>query len=199
MTATGSTTIGGRAVPVEIERLYVVPDKMRIDATLNGQVKVTVAVDGRRGWQLAPDQTGAKMQLSDIGGAEIASIDFERWREPELILVKAADPAARIWTAPDEAIDGKPHAVVKLRAPYGGVDVALYLDKKTKLLTRMTYSEGAGTETDDFADYKPVQGVMISHKRHSTGRDRTTQLDIKTVEIDPKVDAKAFAKPDAPK
>ncbi len=194
MLAEGTTTIQGQTVPVQIERIYLLPDKMRIDATLAQRVKVVVAVNGNKGWQLAPDQTGATMQLTDIGAADIASIDFERWREPELILLRAADPAARVWTAPDETLDGKPHSVVMLRSPFG-VDLAIFIDKKTKLVTKMGYSESGQAETDDFGDYKDVSGVKIAHRRNSTGGGRSTKLELKTVELDPKFDPKAFDKP----
>ncbi|HWU85993.1 MAG TPA: pitrilysin family protein [Kofleriaceae bacterium] len=194
MMATGTTTIGGQAVPVEIERLFVLPDKMRIDATLGGRVKVIVAVSGRTGWQIAPDQSGQKMALSEFGADDVAQIDFERWREPELILLKAAEPAARITVAPDENVDGKPHGVVKLRSPFGGLDVALYVDRKTKLISKMTYIEGPSSQTDVFGDYKDVGGLKIAHTRHSTGA-RETKLEIKSIDLDPKVDPKLFEKP----
>ncbi len=197
MLATGTTTMPrGPAVPVEIERVFVPPDKMRIDATLDGKVKVTIAVNGRTGWQLAPDQTGQAMALTEFAPAEIAQIDFERWREPELILLKAAEPGAKVSLSPDENVDGKPHAVVKLRTPFAGLDVALYVDRKTKLISKMTYSEGRSTQTDAFGDYKSVGGLQIAHRRHSTG-GRETKLEIKTVELDPKVDPKLFDKPAA--
>lgn len=199
MVAKGTTSIQGQTVPVEIERLHVFPDKMRIDALLAGRVRVIVAVDGKKGWQLAPDQTGAKMQLSEIGAADMTSIDFERWREPELILLRAADPKARVATAPDETLDGKPHSVVTVRSPFQRVDIALYLDKKTKLLTRMTYTEAGKAHTDNFTDYKAVGGIKVAHKRHSidaTGRE--TKLELQAVEIDPKVDPKLFDKPASP-
>ena len=113
-------------------------------------------------------------------------------------MLKAADPAAKLTTAPDETIDGKPQSVIKLRSPFG-VDVALYLDKKTKLLTRMAFTEGGGANTDDFGDYKDVGGIKFAHKRNSQAADgRSTKLDLKSVEIDPKYDQKMFDKPPAP-
>ena len=39
MTATGTTTIQGQTLPVEIEREFVLPDKMRIDATIAKQLQ----------------------------------------------------------------------------------------------------------------------------------------------------------------
>lgn len=205
MEATGTTTIQGQTVPVDIDRIYILPDKMRIDATLAQRVKVVVAVDGKKGWQVAPDQSGQKMQLVDIGAADLASIDFERWREPELILLKAADKDARISAAPDEnmskhsdsSLDGRPHSVVKLQTPYG-VEVLLYIDKKTKLLSRLSFSEGGISQLDDFSDYKEVKGIKIAHKRFSAGSGRTTKLELKNVSLDPAYDPKQFAKPAPP-
>jgi zinc protease len=198
MLATGTTTIQGQTVPVEIERIFILPDKMRIDATLAQRVKVIVTVDGKKGWQLAPDQTGTKMQLTDIGNTDIAAIEFERWREPELILLKAAEGNARISTSADEMIDGKAQVVVKLRSPTNKVDVSLFIDKKTKLLSRMSFTELGQTQTDEFSDYKEINGLKVAHRRNSQGGGRTTKLELKTVELDPKLDPKQFEKPTAP-
>jgi len=199
MVAVGTTTIRGQTVPVEIERIYQLPDKMRIDATLAQRIKVVVSVNGKTGWQLAPNKQGTAIELTDIGGTDIQQIEFERWREPELILLRASEASAKLATAPDEAINGKPHSVVKLRSPFG-IEVALYIDKRTKLITRMGYSEGGAAETDEFANYKDVKGIKIAHKRNSSGAEgRTTALELKTVELDPKVDAKLFDKPPPPK
>jgi zinc protease len=197
MLAVGTTTIQGQTVPVEIERLFVLPDKMRIDATLAQRVKVIVTVDGKQGWQLAPDKTGQKVVLTDIGTSDLASIEFERWREPELILLKAADPNAKLVPGADEPLEGKPHSVIKLRAPQG-VEISLYIDKKTKMLTKMQFSELGQTQVDEFGDYKDVSGLKIAHRRNSQGGGRVTKLELKTVELDPKPDPKLFEKPALP-
>ncbi|MDB4962611.1 MAG: peptidase domain protein [Myxococcales bacterium] len=202
MVAVGTTPIGPQNAPVETERIFLLPDKMRIDATLSLQqkVKVVIGINGKTGWQMAPDQTTGKIGVNDISAADIQMIDFERWREPELILLKAADPAAKLTPAPDENIDGKPHSVIKLASPFA-VDVAIYIDKKTKLVSRMTYSVGGNAEVNDFSDYKPISGVQIAHRRKSSGTGKgggITDLELKTVEIDPKIDPKVFDKPSAP-
>jgi zinc protease len=194
MLASGTTTNQGRTMPVEIERVMLLPDKMRIDALLMAQVKIIIAVNGRKGWHLGPDQTMQKVVLTDLAAQDFASIDFERWREPELLLLRVSEPSARLAAAPDENIDGKPHSVVTARAP-NGIDVTIYIDKKTKLITRVKYGDGAQEEVDNHSDYKDVSGIKIAHKRHSTGRE-TTKLELKSVEVDPKVDLKIFDKPE---
>jgi zinc protease len=200
MAAKGTTAIQGQTVPVEITRTLVLPDKMKIDATLMGQVRIEIGVDGPVGWQRAPDRADpTKTAVRDIPAAELASVEFERWREPELILLRARDPKVKITPMSDDAIDGKPVAVVKLASPFGGVDVTLFLDKKTKLLTRMSYSDGGVSFSDDFADYKDVGGLKIAYKRTSTGGGRDTALDVSKIELDPKIDGAEFKRPaDAP-
>jgi len=198
--ATGTTTISGQGLPVEITRLFAMPDKMRIDATIKPpnapkDVLVSVGVNGKSGWQRGPDGKTGEYAVVDITGPALATVDFERWREPELILLKAADPAAKLTPLADENVNDKPCSVVKLRSPFGDVDVTLYIDKKTRLVSRMSYTDGGNTETDDFADYRDVSGIKVAHKRTTNGGGRSTTLDIKTVELDPKVSPNTFDKP----
>jgi zinc protease len=200
LTATGTTMVAGQSIPVDIARVVVLPDKMRIDATLKPpraqrEVVVSIGVSGQAGWQRAPDPQAGGYGVVDITGDALTTAAFERWREPELILLKAAEPGAKLTPLGDDTIDGKPCAVVKLRSPFGTVDVTLYIDKKTKLISRMSYSDGGNAENDDFADYRDAGGLKIAYKRSTSGGGRATTLDIKGVEIDPKIDAKVFDKP----
>jgi predicted Zn-dependent peptidase len=202
LTATGTTTIQGQSGPVEIARVLVLPDQMRIDATIKpprapGEIVISVGMSGQTAWQRGPDPKSTGYVVADITGSDLAAAAFERWREPELILLKAADPGARVAPGPDETIDGKAYAVVRLRAPFGDLDVSLYIDKKTKLVGRMSYTDGGNVENDDFADYRDVGGIKIAYKRTTTSVERSTALELKTVEIDPKVDPSIFAKPAA--
>lgn len=193
ITATGTTNINGHTVPVEIERTFVVPDKLRIDATLAKQAKVIVGVSGKTGWMSATGPDGT--QLHDLEPADIPGAQFEVWRDPELILAKAADPAAKISPASDESIDGKPQAVVQVESPFQGLTVSILIDRKTKMVTRIRYIDHGQPVNDDFADYRDVKGIKIAHKRTSTSAGRETSLDITKVELDPTVDPTLFAKP----
>lgn len=199
LVATGVSVFSGQGVPVEITRTMALPDKMRIDATLKlpkpqGDTVVSFAVTGTSGWQRGPDGQGG-YAVVDITGAEQKAAAFERWREPELILLKAAAPDAKLKPMSDDAVDGKPCAVVQLHSPLPGYDVELYIDKKTKLVSRMIYHEGGSTETDDFSDYRDASGLKVAYKRSTNGGGRATTLEIKSVEVDPKVEPTLFDKP----
>jgi zinc protease len=199
LVAVGTTSFGPQAVPVETERLFVLPDKIRINAVIaGGQQNVIITVDGNKGWVQAKDPKTGKLNVQDIGGTDQQQIEFERWREPELILLKAADPASKLSTGADEVIGGAPHGVVKLKTPDDRVTVSLYINKKTKLVTRMSYDAGGSSESTDFSDYRAVGGIKVAHKHTSKGtgaQARSTELEIKAVEFDPKVDPSTFVKP----
>jgi outer membrane lipoprotein-sorting protein len=201
-TATGTTTVGGQTLPVEIVRTFLFPDRMRIDATLSPPgapkpVVITIGVAAQTGWQRGPDPKTNENVVVDIAGPSLQTLNFERWREPEMILIKAAEADAKLAPAPDETIDGKATSVLRLRAPFADVDVSLYFDKKTKMITRMSYTDGGTVETDDFSDYRDVGGIKLAHKRITNGQGRSTTLTLKNVEVDPAIDPSVFAKPAA--
>ena len=162
---------------------------MRIDATLAGQIKIEVGIDGATGWQKSPDG------LAEIPADQMGAVEFERWREPELILLRHKEPGTVVTPRPDAAIDGKPQFVIALAQAAASIQVTMYIDKATKLVTRMTYSEGGAATVDDFSDYKPIGGIQIAHRRKSAGGGRTTDLSVATVEIDPTVEPALFKKP----
>ncbi|HEY1811239.1 MAG TPA: pitrilysin family protein [Kofleriaceae bacterium] len=193
----GTTTIRGQALPVVIEHTLAVPDRMRIDATIANKLKVDVAVSGKTGWELAPNQKTAESELFDLAGNDMVAAQFEAWREPELILEKAIDPAAKVVPMPDDTIDDKPQAVVKMASPFG-LDVVLFIDRKTKLVTRVTYSSEGQSETDDFGDYKDVGGVKVAFKRVSATTGRVTALTMDKIDLAAKIDPKLFDKPTTP-
>ena len=202
LVADGNTQISGQSVPVHIERVVMLPDRLRMDATLtvpNGKVDVIIGVDKQTGWQQAPDPQTGKPGLMDIPPAQMPAIDFERWREPELILLHATEKTAKIAPLADDTVNGKPCSVIKLSSPSGNVDVTVYIEKKTKLVARISYADGGISNTDDFEDYRDVHGILIAHKRLSSGGGRSTTLELKSVELDPTIDPKLFDKPAATK
>lgn len=200
LTAAGTTTVNGQSLPMEISRVFALPDRMRIDATFKPpgaprDVVVSVGLSGSTGWQRAPQGPAGDFGVVDITGNALATADFERWREPELILLKAVDPAAKLTPLADDTVDGKPCSVIKLRWPSGEIDVTLYIDKKTKLVDRMTYSDGGNIESDDFTDYRDAGGLKVAYRRATSGVGRATALELKSVELDPKLDPTLFDKP----
>jgi zinc protease len=191
LSATGTTLLQGQRANVSISRTLVLPGKMRMDATIDlGPQKVNVAVglDGNKGWNQNPGG------IADINDAELASVEFERWRDPEFILTRHLDGKAVVAPLSDEKIDGKGHAVVRMTSPQG-VNVTLYIDRNSKMLSRVSFEEGGAVSIDDFSEYKAYDGIQIANKRVSTSAGRTTTLNLTKVEVNPAVDDKIFVRP----
>ncbi len=98
-------------------------------------------------------------------------------------------------------VDGHDVNVVQGSGP-GGFIATFYFDKKTNLLTRMVrYANSAVGRVPtqiDFADYRPVSGVMMPFKRTFgwvSGREEYALTEIKA---NVPVDDSKFAKPPAP-
>jgi hypothetical protein len=183
-----------QGTPVEVERVYVAPDKLHIEAVIGGKAKVDVGVNGKTAWQSVTKPGATTPETHDFPPEELPSAQFELWRDPELLLLEAAK-SANVTPAPDESIDGKPQSVVRVESPFQGLDITLYIDKKTKLLTRVHYVDHGQPVNDDFADYRDVNGIKVAYKRNTVSGGKPTSLDIQKVEIDPKIDPAIFAKP----
>lgn len=193
MTGAGTTTIEKTPMPVEVSRWFQLPDHLRIDVQIDppGETppaQIQIGVDGQTGWQRSPEG------LQDIPADDLASVEFERWREPELVLLEALDPQVVIRPQPDVEIDGKPHTTVALSSPFG-VDLTLSFDKQTMLLRRMSYEISGELNVDDFTDYRDTSGLKIAYKRVSTAGGRATTVDLSKVTVNPKIDPAIFKKP----
>ena len=190
MKASGTTLIQGQTVAIELTRTLVLPDKMRIDAELNLGQKFVVAIgiDGNKGWNQEP--TG----VVEMPPEAFASIAFERWRDPELILLRYLDKGVVIAPLSDDKIAGRGHAVLRLTSPMG-VNVTLFIDRESKMISRISFEEGGAISVDDFENYKAVNGILVAHTRTSTAPGRTTKVKLNSIEFDPTIDPKVFVKP----
>lgn len=189
----GSSTVEGNTITVVTHRWYQLPDRLRVDfettpAGDQPQASIQIGVDGAVGWQRSPEG------LQDIPSEDLASVAFERWREPELVLLEARAPQVTLRPAPDLDIDGKAHTALTISTPFG-IDLVLAFDPQTMLLRRMSYTIAGEQNVDDFTAYRDVAGLKIAHQRVSTAGGRITTLELDKVQVNPKIDPAIFKKP----
>ncbi len=198
MSAKGEMVQQGQALPITIERVYVAPDKMRVDLTIalsaDFQIQISYALDGDKGWSRSPDQNG-QMVLADIDPSQLSVLREQRWHDPEFIMMRHTEKGTKVVPLPDEVVDGKTCAVINLSSADGTSTATVFVDKKTKLLVQLAYPENGQVTLDTFDDYKDVSGVKVAHQRKSGSGQDVATLEVTAVEIDGKVDAKLFAKP----
>jgi zinc protease len=191
----GTTSMQGQTLPIEMTRTLVNPDKTRVDIVLaDGAATFSVGIDGGVGWQRGPDDQGT-VQTVDIPQSELGAVEADRWRDPETVLLRHKEKGTQVTPLADQKLDGKDHAVVRITKADGSLSVDLYIDKKTKLVSRMEYKDQGASLVDEFTDYKDVQGIKVAHKRASSGGARASSYEITKVEFDGTVDPAIFAKP----
>jgi hypothetical protein len=198
----GTSTSEGKSTPFELTRVLVLPDKMRVDYTISfpasPHVTASTAISGDTGWQRLVDPKMKEDVSSDLVGSNLQTVKLERWRDPDLILLNAVDLSAEVMLLPDDVVAGGDlYSVVRLRPPFGNVDLFLYIDKKSKLLSRVITSDGRNTEADELGEYREVSGLQFAYKRTTKRDDATNTLELKTVEVDAEIDLTLFDKPAA--
>ncbi len=190
LVAKGTVTAGGTPIAIELERWQLMPDRFRTALTLDvggQQQRIAYAFKGTTGWQLGVDG-----KPRDSSAADVAATIAYQVHDPEWVLLRASDPGSRAKLAPDVAIDGKPHSVVRIESP---VEIMLYIDKQTKLLTRMTWKEDGKLQTENYSDYRTVDGILIAHRRESSNGAETSKIEVIKVEVNPTFDPKLFDRP----
>jgi hypothetical protein len=185
------------------------PRKTRIELIFNGQTAVQV-FDGSNGWKLrpflnrrvvepyTPDEMKAATMQADIDGP----------------LVDYAAKGTKIELAGVEKVDNRAAYKLKLTLKTGQ-SVNIWIDAQTFLETKI---EGQPRQLDGvlhpveiyYRDYRPVNGLQIPFvletkvlpvSQSTTGyRDPvipTEKINIEKVEVNPKLDAVLFSKPEA--
>jgi len=198
MTLEGDATlvIQGQKLAATVKRVWKKPASLRLDLKLDtpvGKLDVVTVVHGGAGWTQQPTPQG--MTVVDLSAEDLSDAAVQMWRDAEFILLRHKDKGAKVRPLPDEKVGGADQDVVQLTRADGKATVKLYLDKKTHLLTQMSYAEGGEEAVEAFGDYKKIKGIQIAHTRNSRSPQGTFDTVVKSMVFDAKVDDATFAKP----
>ena len=148
--------------------------------------------DGSAGWINTPLSVLGEYALSgtELDGARLdAMIAFPGQISQVLSNLRVGHP---------DYIDGRPVEVVQGSGPRGLV-VTLYFDQQSGLLTRyIRYGRspiGRLPTQVDFADYRDVGGVMISHEWTFSWLDGRDSFEITNIETNVPIDEAVFGRP----
>jgi hypothetical protein len=161
----------------------------------NDQFRGVVVLSGDKGWR----KFGENVNEIDGEGLERSKRTLYLQTCPAL-LVPLKGKGFKLASAPDEKVDGKPAAVVKVTGP-DGKDFTLFFDKESglpvKLVARVTGFNGEEfTQETTYADYKDFDGIKkatkVESKRDGASFMKMTVTDFKVLD---KADPSTFAEP----
>ncbi len=162
----GTLILGGGESPFTVDGLSQGIDKLHVafEGDFGGnKVRGLTVVDGDRGWR----KFGEMLQPLDKGSLASEKRNTYLQVVPRILLPLRGEGFA-LKPAPDQAIGGKPVAVIVVTGP-DAKEFTLSFDKESGLLVKLEAEVlGFGgeeyTQETSFADYKEFDGVKLATK-----------------------------------
>ncbi len=182
----------GQGLTGEVRSTYDLQGGGFVDSQDVGPTTGGNGFDGQTAWMR--DLSGA---ITPEAGGDIRQLAVnEAYRDGNLWW-RADRGGAKIDALPGQASGDQAYDVLRV-APVGGKPFEAWFDAKTHLLARTVENQGPQTIATDFADYRPVSGVMVAGKQvidDGTGPQYHQTMTIKSVALGPVLPAGAFAPP----
>lgn len=191
---TGKIVAQGMELPFTL--LSARPDLMRMDMTIQGKSLVQ-AYDGETGWMINPMAGGDAEKVP-----EDQTKSFKEQGEFDGPLVDYKTKGHTVELIGKEEVEGT--EAYKLKVTRAGGDIrTFYIDAKTFLELKSAGRQKIQGQDMDmemfYSDYKPVNGVLVSHAMESKYKgQRFMQMTLDTVEANVTVDAATFKMPKKP-
>lgn len=193
-TATGFQLQAGREVPLTSQDVLALPDRVRMDVTLDKRMRFVSVVNGDKGW-------------IQVGGAPVLTMAAPRLKEYHeevyvlwiATLVPLQKGAFELAPLAEIKVNGKPALGVKVSSK-GHADAKLYFDKATKLLVKIERRVSASglvvAKEYLFGNYKDFDGAKLrTSEQEKINGKATAAVTAITYKFLPRVDDKLFAKP----
>jgi zinc protease len=176
----GTLSAQGQTMNAAVEVRMIRGSAIRQDMDLNGQ-QMTLAFAGGKGTIRSGSQA---MAMPPDAAAEMRKSLF---RDEKFILLNAAtDPNAKARGLKPLSAGGVTYDIVEVISPENDI-TRLWLDQKTHLIARMTYTEEGKQVVDELSDYRAVQGVQLPFKTKHDAEIQKIEVSYKSIEINPKL------------
>ncbi len=161
LTLTMSTSVQGMAMQMTMQRKA--PAKMLMKVEMNGMLVNETRFDGKKGMAAAMGQE-QKLEGED---AESMRRDAELFRER-----KYKDKGYELALDGIEQLDGKKAYRILVTEPSGEKSTEYYdvqTGLKVKAISTQEGPQGAMTVSNEYGDYREVEGIRIAHELKSAG------------------------------
>jgi hypothetical protein len=195
--ATGEVAAGGRSVRFTL--LAARPDRVRLETEAEGRTRVQGADGAEPPWEHEPAAAPPRSAPMSAAAARTFAAEAE-FDDP---LIAGAARGYALDEAGFAELDGVRHPRLLVTRPRTE-PFFLILDPVTYLIVRRTESRSgaAGRKTEivtRYADFRPVQGVLLPHRIEVAVDGRVTQeTRIERIEANPPHEPEDFRLPRAP-
>jgi hypothetical protein len=191
--STGTMYLFEKAIPCTEEVTMSLPDRLRIAAELDKRAKITLVLNGDKGWT---SDGGVANPMAAVRIKEIADEAYVNWLTTLTPLKK---DGFELKPLPETKVDGKA-AVGVLVSSKGHEAAKLYFDKESHLLAKI---EREGLQNGEkatieyqYGSYKEVDGVKLPGKLvEFVNGKKALELKPTSYKLLTKVDDATFGKP----
>lgn len=195
MSATGKIIAGAQELPATLTRRYLAPDKLRLDVDIQipgGTASVVTVLAGDKAWNKQPPPAG----LVELPPDAVTELRRQVWRDQELILLRAArEEGVEVAALGKRTFEGAEYDALRITRGDREVSAVLYLDRKSRLVRAMTYTEQGNETVERYDDYKRVGGIQVAHQRQTRNPDATLEVTVTDVTFNATLSPELFTKP----
>lgn len=177
--ATGQVNAQGRPLPATFTRRFSAPDKLRLDIDINvggATANVVTALNKDQAWTQQPGQ-GPQL----LPGQAVVEFRKVVWRDHELVLLYALDKGTKLHAHGKRIEDGETLDAIQITHPDGNTSVLVFLDPKSHLIRRLSYTDQGVDSVEIFGDYRKVDGINVAHRRVTKGLNTSHSVQVTKV------------------
>jgi len=164
-------------------------DSVRNEVTKDNMKDLQIITpDG--GW--TQDPSGKVVEMDPD---RLVRVHDDLWREPELLLATALDPATIVRALGKETAFDKEYDAVEVSRADGTARTKLLIDPVTHLLFRLAFDSDATQVSVDYSDYTKVSGIVFAQRQVLKKADLKITLTAKEIVVNAGLPEGTFARP----
>ena len=192
-TGNGTISVGGSELPFTDEQVAQLPDRLRVTVEIDKRTRLTIAINGAKGWQ---STGGATVELPKERLDELREEAYAAWLTTLVPLTKGSFDVAVL---PETKVSDRPALGIKATSK-GHEEARLYFDKESGLLVKLerpTKEAGLAVTKDYvYSDFKDFTGVKLPTRQVLTlNGTKFSELTVTEYKFLTKVDESTFTKP----
>ncbi len=154
-----SLSTPGGLMQAEIKRTRVLPDKIRLDITLQAMgMRMSQVFDGESAWMAMPQG------VQDMPGSQVEEFKKDALRDTINLLIRVSNNDISAQYLGTEDVNGKSTDVIRIAISDADA-LNLFVDQGTKYIVKKSYQslgQEGPVETEEFIDdYRDISGVKI--------------------------------------
>ena len=183
-------SLSGQTVEGTWTRILAPPDRMAVIVGIPGlgEIKMTITPDG-------VFQTANGTQTRDLPPGLAEQARGGLWRNHDLILLRHLEQGTQVMDGGRTTVNNKGYDTVIVRRADGSNETRILIDPRTKLLFRLEYMEGGAPGSEEYGDYRAIEGIQMPFRQRAQSSQQVIDVSVTDIKVNGGAPAGAFERP----